>query len=149
MSDVRDPLPVETNPDPLTTALVKINVTDVVLSKLRKEAEAFPEPKTKEEFEAIRRHRLDMVPLRTTTVKVLKAMREDAVAFQKKVIAKEELEHYLTSHKTLSTHLVAGKTEIRVFGATQPDPSFQPVEADLEDVYFLNINHGAQNGAGH
>ena len=67
----------------------------------------------------------------------------------KKVIAKEELEHYLTSHKTLSTHLVAGKTEIRVFGATQPDPSFQPVEADLEDVYFLNINHGAQNGAGH
>ncbi|HKQ75535.1 MAG TPA: ABC transporter ATP-binding protein [Blastocatellia bacterium] len=66
----------------------------------------------------------------------------------KKVILKEELEAYLSSHKTLSTHLVAGKTEIRVFSDDRPDASFQPVEADLEDVYFLKINHGAQNGAG-
>jgi ABC-2 type transport system ATP-binding protein len=64
----------------------------------------------------------------------------------KKVIAKEELEGYLSSHKTLSTHLVAGKTEVRVFSDARPDASFQPVEADLEDVYFLKINHGAQNG---
>jgi hypothetical protein len=65
----------------------------------------------------------------------------------KKVIAKEELESYQASHKTLSTHLIAGKTEIRVFCEDQPDASFQPVEADLEDVYFLKINHGPQNGA--
>jgi hypothetical protein len=52
----------------------------------------------------------------------------------------------MSSHKTLSTHLIAGKTEIRVFSEDQPDASFQSVEADLEDVYFLKINHGAQNG---
>jgi len=75
--------------DQLETALVKINVTRAVLDKLRKEAEAFPAIKTKEDHERVRRHRLDIVPLRTTTVKVLKSMREDAVAFQKKVIAKE------------------------------------------------------------
>ena len=65
----------------------------------------------------------------------------------KKVIAKEELEAYQSSHRTLSTHLIAGKTEIRVFSEDRPDASFQPVEADLEDVYFLKINHGPQNGA--
>jgi ABC-2 type transport system ATP-binding protein len=65
----------------------------------------------------------------------------------KKVIAREEIEGYLSNHKTLSTHLVAGKTEVRVFSEDPPDASFQPVEAGLEDVYFLKINHGAQNGA--
>lgn len=78
--------------DPLEKALVKINVTRAVLDKLRKEAEAFPTPKVgdKAGYEALRRHRLDIVPLRTTTGKVMKSMREDAVAFQKKVIAKEK-----------------------------------------------------------
>jgi ABC-type multidrug transport system ATPase subunit len=65
----------------------------------------------------------------------------------KKVIPKEELEAYLSSHKTLSRRLVAGQTEVRVFSEARPDASFQPVEADLEDVYFLKINHGAQNGS--
>jgi len=78
--------------DPLEKALVKINVTRAVLDGLRKEAEAFPTPKAgdKAGYEALRRHRLDIVPIRTTTAKVMKAMREDAVAFQKKVIAKEK-----------------------------------------------------------
>lgn len=76
--------------DPLEKALVKINVTRAVLDKLRKEAEAFPAIKTKEDYEKVRRHRLDMVPLRTTTEKVMKAMREDANAFAARVIAKEK-----------------------------------------------------------
>lgn len=66
----------------------------------------------------------------------------------KKIIPKEELEAYLSSHKTLSRRLVAGQTEVRVFSDARPDASFQPVEADLEDVYFLKINHAAQNGSG-
>jgi len=65
----------------------------------------------------------------------------------KKIIPKEELEAYLSSHKTLSRRLVAGQTEVRVFSEARPDASFQPVEADLEDVYFLKINHGPQNGS--
>lgn len=77
--------------DPIGSALAKVNVTNAVLAKLKADAEAFPVPKVgdKEGYEKIRRHRLDIVPLRTTTVKVLKAMREEAVAFQKKVVGKE------------------------------------------------------------
>ena len=78
--------------DQLETALVKINVTRAILDKLKKEAEAFPTPKVgdKAGYEALRRHRLDIVPLRTATAKVMKSMREEAVAFQKKVVAKEK-----------------------------------------------------------
>ena len=57
----------------------------------------------------------------------------------KKVISKEELTTYQASHHVVSSRLVAGRTEIRVFSETQPDDSFTSVEADLEDVYFLKI----------
>lgn len=76
--------------DPLEKALVKINVTRAVLDTLRKEAESFPAIKTQADYEKVRRHRLDMVPLRTTTVKEMKRMREEANAFAAKVIAKEK-----------------------------------------------------------
>ena len=65
----------------------------------------------------------------------------------KKVIDKTGLEAYQKNYQVVSTHLVAGRTEIRVFSDARPDDSFSPVEADLEDVYFLKLNHSA-NGAG-
>jgi ABC-type multidrug transport system ATPase subunit len=58
----------------------------------------------------------------------------------KKVISKDELATYQASHHVVSSRLVAGRTEIRVFSETQPDDSFTGVEADLEDVYFLKIH---------
>jgi ABC-2 type transport system ATP-binding protein len=58
----------------------------------------------------------------------------------KKVIDKNELEAYQKNYRVVSTHLVAGRTEVRVFSDVQPDASFSPVEADLEDVYFLKLN---------
>jgi ABC-type multidrug transport system ATPase subunit len=58
----------------------------------------------------------------------------------KKVISKDELATYQASHHVVSSRLVAGRTEIRVFRETQPDESFTSVEADLEDVYFLKIH---------
>lgn len=83
---------VQDGKDPIVMALVKINVTRAVLDDLRRKAQEAPTPKAgdKAGYEAIKRLRLDMVPLRTTTGKVLKTMREGAVAFQKKVIAKEK-----------------------------------------------------------
>jgi ABC-2 type transport system ATP-binding protein len=65
----------------------------------------------------------------------------DAIRGQiwKKVIAKDELATYQASHHVISSRLIAGRTEIRVFSETQPDDSFTSVEADLEDVYFLKI----------
>ncbi|MCI0665114.1 MAG: ABC transporter ATP-binding protein, partial [Acidobacteria bacterium] len=65
----------------------------------------------------------------------------------KQVIGKADLEAYQGAFHVVSSHLVAGKIEVRVFSESQPDANFSPVEADLEDVYFLKLNHSA-NGAG-
>ncbi len=66
----------------------------------------------------------------------------------KKLVGKGEVEAYRTRFRIISVHMVAGKSEIRVFSKTQPDPSFAPVDADLEDVYFLKLGHAAGNGNG-
>jgi ABC-2 type transport system ATP-binding protein len=39
----------------------------------------------------------------------------------------------------VSTRLQAGQTVVRVYGEGAPDAGFEPVEADLEDVYFCAI----------
>ena len=57
----------------------------------------------------------------------------------RRVIEKSELEVFQEKYRVISTQLKAGKTQIRVYSADQPDPSFSPVEADLEDVYFAKI----------
>ena len=45
----------------------------------------------------------------------------------------------------ISTHLVAGQQEIRVYSETAPGDGFAPVEADLEDVYFHNLAKHERN----
>lgn len=43
----------------------------------------------------------------------------------------------------ISTHLVSGQHEIRVFSANSPGESFHAVPSGLEDVYFLSLSeHG-------
>ena len=39
----------------------------------------------------------------------------------------------------VSTRLQAGQNIVRVYGTSAPGPGFEPVEADLEDVYFCTI----------
>jgi hypothetical protein len=58
----------------------------------------------------------------------------------KKLIEKKEIEQYRKDLKVISTHLSAGKTQIHVVSDNQPDSSFEPAEADLEDVYFSTIS---------
>lgn len=58
----------------------------------------------------------------------------------KKLIEKKEIEQYRKDLKVISTHLSAGKTQIHVVSDSQPDGSFEPAEADLEDVYFSTIS---------
>lgn len=58
-----------------------------------------------------------------------------------KLIDKEELTENRAAHKVISTKVVEGKIQIHVFSATQPDPSFAPLTADLEDVYFATITN--------
>lgn len=57
----------------------------------------------------------------------------------KKRISKSELESHKNTFQIISERLISGTPEIRAFSATQPDSSFEQVEADLEDVYFTQI----------
>jgi hypothetical protein len=43
----------------------------------------------------------------------------------------------------LSTRLVGGKPQIRVYAQELPEPGFSRHEADLEDVYFLQLRKSA------
>ena len=48
----------------------------------------------------------------------------------------------------ISTHLVGGQHEIRVYSDTSPGDGFRPVPSGLEDVYFLNLTqHGSRQQA--
>ncbi|MGI8745404.1 MAG: ABC transporter ATP-binding protein [Bryobacteraceae bacterium] len=59
----------------------------------------------------------------------------------KKTIADDaEMRQLERSQRILSTHLVAGRTEVRVFAESNPGAGFDQIEPDLQDVYFLNLN---------
>jgi ABC-type multidrug transport system ATPase subunit len=47
-----------------------------------------------------------------------------------------ELENH---HQVISTKLLSGKTVVHVFSETAPGNEFEPVEPDLEDVYFSTM----------
>lgn len=61
-------------------------------------------------------------------------------------VSKEALPGYLEKFTVLTTRLVAGKPQINVYSETQPDYGFRQVEANLEDVYFLQLRK-SQNSA--
>jgi ABC-2 type transport system ATP-binding protein len=54
-------------------------------------------------------------------------------------VPRAELREFEARHPVISTTLVAGRTVVHVYGAHPPDPSFQPVEPDLKDVYFTTM----------
>ncbi len=60
----------------------------------------------------------------------------------KKIIAKNELDEYKANYTVISDRLIAGKPIIHIYAETEPGNGFQPVEADLEDVYFSQIFGG-------
>ena len=57
----------------------------------------------------------------------------------KKTIPRDRLEDHERDHVVISTRLVAGKTVIHVVADGRPDPSFEDVPPDLEDVYFSTL----------
>ena len=51
-------------------------------------------------------------------------------------------------HRLICTKLQAGRTLVHVYADTRPDPEFEPVEADLEDVYFsVMAGHSGKRAA--
>ncbi len=55
------------------------------------------------------------------------------------VATDEELRMLESELHIVSTHLVGGQHEIRVFAPSSPGAGFAPVPSGLEDVYFLNL----------
>ena len=51
----------------------------------------------------------------------------------------DELQKLEVEHQILSTHLVGGQHEVRVFSDGNPGAGFEPVAAELEDVYFQQL----------
>ena len=68
--------------------------------------------------------------------------------WSKVVASDEELRLIEAQLRVISTHLVAGLHEIRVYSESNPGEGFRPVESGLEDVYFLNLfQQSAQKAA--
>ena len=54
-------------------------------------------------------------------------------------VPRGELEEFKARHRVISTHLAAGRTLVHVFSEGSPGEGFDPVEADLKDVYFTAL----------
>jgi ABC-2 type transport system ATP-binding protein len=61
------------------------------------------------------------------------------------VATDEELRALEAQLQIISTHLVAGQHEIRVFASASPGEGFRAAPGGLEDVYFLNLARHARD----
>jgi ABC-2 type transport system ATP-binding protein len=63
--------------------------------------------------------------------------------WSKIVVSDDELRSLEAELRVLSSHLISGQHEIRVYADGSPGDGFRPVDAGLEDVYFLNLSKPA------
>ena len=67
----------------------------------------------------------------------------------RRVIEKGALAEMERTHAVISTKLLAGKTVVHVYADGSPGDGFEPVEPDLEDVYFSTMaGHVGRRRAG-
>jgi ABC-2 type transport system ATP-binding protein len=59
--------------------------------------------------------------------------------WSKIVVSDDELRSLEAELHVLSSHLISGQHEIRVYAESSPGEGFRAVDAGLEDVYFLNL----------
>jgi ABC-type multidrug transport system ATPase subunit len=69
----------------------------------------------------------------------------DGQIWSRVVATDDELRALEKELPIVSTHLVGGQHEIRVFSAASPGPGFRAVASGLEDVYFLNLSRHAKH----
>ncbi|MGA7461195.1 MAG: ABC transporter ATP-binding protein [Candidatus Korobacteraceae bacterium] len=65
--------------------------------------------------------------------------------WSKVVSSDDELKALESQMHVISTHLIAGQHEVRVYSDSNPGAEFQPVDSELEDVYFFNLSRQARN----
>jgi ABC-type multidrug transport system ATPase subunit len=69
----------------------------------------------------------------------LRAVEELKGRIWRRVISKEALPELEREHNVISTKLLAGRTLVKVHAASSPGAGFEPVEPNLEDVYFTTM----------
>jgi ABC-type multidrug transport system ATPase subunit len=69
----------------------------------------------------------------------------DGQVWSRIVATDDELRALEGELQVLSTHLVGGRHELRVFSASRPGAGFEPVPTGLEDVYFFNLSRQARH----
>jgi ABC-type multidrug transport system ATPase subunit len=65
--------------------------------------------------------------------------------WSKVVSTDDELRSLESNFNIVSTHLIGGLHEVRVFADSSPGDGFRSVESDLEDVYFTSLARQAAN----
>ncbi len=65
--------------------------------------------------------------------------------WSKVVGSDDELKALEANLQVISTHLIAGQHEVRVYADSDPGDGFKSSESDLEDVYFLSLARHAKN----
>jgi ABC-2 type transport system ATP-binding protein len=65
--------------------------------------------------------------------------------WSKGISTDDELRALESSLNVISTHLLGGLHEVRVYAEASPGEGFTPVDAGLEDVYFLNLASQGKN----
>ena len=63
--------------------------------------------------------------------------------WSKIVVTDDELRALEAELRIISSHLIAGQHEIRVYADSSPGEGFRPVDGGLEDVYFLTLSPAA------
>ncbi len=69
----------------------------------------------------------------------------DGQIWSRIVATDDELRVVETDFHVISTHLVGGQHEIRVFAPSSPGAGFHKVASGLEDVYFLQLSRHSRN----
>jgi ABC-type multidrug transport system ATPase subunit len=65
-----------------------------------------------------------------------------------RIVPKAQLTDYQKRFTVLSTRLIAGEPLIHVYNDAAPEPGFDSIDPDLEDVYFHRLReHGAVSAA--
>jgi ABC-type multidrug transport system ATPase subunit len=65
--------------------------------------------------------------------------------WSKVVGSDDELKALEANLQVISTHLIAGQHEVRVYADSDPGDGFKSSESELEDVYFLSLARHAKN----
>jgi ABC-2 type transport system ATP-binding protein len=58
----------------------------------------------------------------------------------RKLVGKDQIENYKANYDVISTRLILGKVQVTIRSDILPEPGFEAVLPDLEDVYFTKLS---------